>query len=114
MEQIKTIEDFWKAIDEYRQTRGISWKKLMGANAGLAAAGKMNPTLTKLLHIQELLGINLFYLMTGNNFEPEEVIIKNPETAKKMARIYQLIVDDSWMEDEAIVRRVQELGETII
>ena len=114
MRQITTIEEFWEAIDACRNEKGLTWKKLMGANAELAASGKMNPTLNKLIDMQETLGIDLFHLVNRLSLDPEVEVIKDPETPKKMEQIYQLTLEESWIEDEALVQKVQELGTTIV
>ncbi|MHC5215255.1 hypothetical protein ACYSNR_01210 [Enterococcus sp. LJL128] len=114
MSTITTIEDFWDRVNELRIERELNWRELVGGNASLAAEKRFNPTLTRIFQMQEKLEVNLFNLPSENQPEIEEQFKKNPETPKKMTAIYDLTRTEDWMNDEQIVRRVQELAKTII
>ncbi|WP_086350271.1 hypothetical protein [Candidatus Enterococcus clewellii] len=114
MDTIKTIEDFWEAVDSFRQERELNWQDLVGPNAKLAAEKKLNPSLTVVLGIQEKLGISFFTTLPIDISDIDEDIKKDPWVPTKMAQIYDLIQSDQWMEDEEVVKKVQELAETIM
>ncbi|WP_321383176.1 hypothetical protein [uncultured Enterococcus sp.] len=113
MDAIKTIEDFWEVVDDFRQEKELNWQELVGHNAKLAADRKLNPSLGVILKIQEKLEVNMFTILATEVSELGEPIEKDPWVPNKMAQIYDLIQSDYWMEDEETVKKVQALAETI-
>lgn len=114
MSKITTIEEFWEAIDEIRTEKEMNWKEIAGSNAKLALRKKWNPTLASILQMQKRLDVNLVNTVAYELFETDILVKKDPESPKKMDRIYQLIQSENWMENEKTVRKVQEVARTII
>ncbi|MGM0219056.1 hypothetical protein [Enterococcus sp. AZ126] len=114
MYKIKTIEEFWEAIDEIRIKKELNWADLVNEKDKLAASKKWNPTLNHILKIQKKLDVELISTLSYQLFESEIEITKDPETSKKMKLIYKWIQSDDWMENEEIVQKVQQIAGTIM
>lgn len=111
---IKDLEEFWTKVDEIRTARSISWTALVGGNTTLAVNKTLNPSLKKLLNIQEVLGVSLVNIVPYDSFENTGLVYKDPQTRNKMDLIYKLTRNPEWINDSESVRKVQEIGKTII
>ncbi|WP_086314761.1 hypothetical protein A5821_002376 [Enterococcus sp. 7F3_DIV0205] len=114
MRTIKTITDFWEVIDEIRIKKELNWSELVGGKAKLAGSRRWNPSLTYILQIQKRLDIDILNTIAYELSESEQILNKDPETPNKMKLIHQWIQSDNWMEDEEIVKKVQEIAKTIL
>ncbi|ALS02400.1 hypothetical protein ATZ33_13695 [Enterococcus silesiacus] len=114
MRTIKTITDFWEVIDEIRIKKELNWSDLVGGKAKLATSQRWNLPLTYILQIQNKLDMNILNTIVYELSELEQVVSKNPETPNKMKLIHKWIQSDKWMEDEEIVKTVQDIAKTIL
>ncbi|MEI5990461.1 hypothetical protein A5881_001954 [Enterococcus termitis] len=114
MRTIKTITDFWEVVDEIRIKKELNWSDLVGGKAKLASCYQWNPPLTYILQIQKKMDIDLMNTLVYELSELEQVVNKDPETPNKMKLIHNWIQSDKWMEDEEIVKNVQEIASTIL
>lgn len=114
MRTIKTVTDFWEVIDEIRIKKELSWSELVGGKAKLATSQRWNLPLTHILQIQNKLDMNIMNTIVYELTELEQVVSKDPETPNKMRLIYKWIQSDQWMEDEEVVKKVQDIAKTIL
>lgn len=114
MKIIGTVEEFWEVIDELRMQKELNWQELVGANAKLAAAKRLNPTLANILVLQEKLDVSILNPLSLEVRDWEAPVEKDPEVPHRMKSIYEMTHSETWMDDEETVRQVQELSKSII
>lgn len=108
--QIKNFNDNLIKICQEEEIRLAS---VVGGNTGAVKKGRYNPSLRKMLEIQELIGHQIINLVDYGVFEGSGVIDKCPDNDKKMAEISRLTYDPDWQLDKKIVARVQKITKTM-
>lgn len=96
---IKDLEEFWTKVDEIRIVKNISWTALVGGNTTLTVNKKLNPSLKRLLKIQEILGVSLVNIVPYDSFENAGFVKKDPQARNKMDLIYKLTRNPEWIND---------------